>query len=110
MQDRCGNCVLKFEAPRRRCPRCGYFYSKDAVGFGSWEPPDTPSFIAPDYVDEGMEVYTVHDGEWTRCRVAIASGHSARVVNKEAGVDRWRPISSLRIELKDVQALARLQD
>lgn len=111
MSLRCFNCRLAMAARSRRCQRCGYSYTiSDTTGEYFWDRPEQVSFAAPDYVYEGMEVHASWNGDWVKCRVAVAAGHHARVVNEGFGLDSWRYIADLRIELKDVQALARLQD
>ncbi len=68
-------------------------------------------YVAPRWVDEGMEVLIPWDkannapgfdrsGTACRCKVVVAAGHHARVVNAARGVDRWYHIDNLFIEEK----------
>jgi hypothetical protein len=72
-----------------------------------WEPPN--------YVYDGQKVVAPYTHEGKRrglwCKVAVAAGNHARVVNKEFGVDRWLPIACLRVETpRGPRALKRLRD
>lgn len=48
--------------------------------------------IAPGVLEDGSPTAV-------RCRVAVAAGHHARIVNESRGVDGWLHIDDLRVEV-----------
>lgn len=54
------------------------------------------------YVNDGQRVIVpvVHDGKLSGlwCRVAVAAGYHARVVNEKFGIDGWVHIDDLRVQ------------
>lgn len=79
---------------------------------------DTPkmSYVAPRYVDVGMEVVVPYvqfcppeereavraKGTGVRCKVIVAAGYHARILNEKRGIDVWRHIRDLFVPAKKV--------
>ena len=61
-------------------------------------------YEAPRWVEDGMAVLApcVVDGKpgGIRCKVLVAAGYHARVVNEKHGLDHWYAIEDLRIDLQ----------
>jgi len=66
-------------------------------------------WTAPRWAEEGMEVlapFATEDRprQGLRCRVAVAAGYHARVVNEKRGFDRWFHLNDLRVPIGDPHA------
>ena len=60
---------------------------------------------APTYVDDGMDVWIRWErskGTLLQCKVAVAAGNHARVVNEARGVDKWMRVDDLLIPTSEV--------
>lgn len=59
-------------------------------------------FAVPSYVNDGMDVIApyIHEGQpkGLHCKVLVAAGLHARVVNEKFGFDQWFAIEHLRIK------------
>jgi hypothetical protein len=66
-------------------------------------------FVPPRYVNEEEKVIVPYptpekprQGAW--CKVAVAAGYHARVVNEELGIDRWLHIDQMLVPPDDPRA------
>jgi hypothetical protein len=66
-------------------------------------------YVEPRWAEDGMRVIIPfpteekpRQGLW--CKVAVAAGNHARVVNAERGIDRWFPLYDLRVPADDPHA------
>lgn len=72
---------------------------------GGFDPVANEKYKRVNWVYEGQRVIApcvLEDGKLTgaRCRVAVAAGYHARVVNEKLGADGWLHIDLLRVEVE----------
>ena len=67
------------------------------------------TYTYPRWAEEEMRVIAPfpteekpRQGAW--CKVAVAAGHHARVVNSKLGIDRWFHLDDLRVPVGDPHA------
>lgn len=61
-------------------------------------------FVEVAWVEEGMTVWLPWNREQqsvVRCKVLVAAGDHARIVNEKRGIERWFPLSTLYVEEGD---------
>ncbi len=68
-----------------------------------------PSYVEPRWAENGMKViipFPTEDkpGQGAWCKVVVAAGNHARVVNEKLGIDRWCSIYDLRVPVGDPHA------
>lgn len=57
-----------------------------------------PDYPVPDWLYEGQEVIAPYQGATgVKCKVLVAAGDAARVVNEKRGIDRWYSRYALRV-------------
>lgn len=62
-------------------------------------------YLAPRWVEEKMEVIAPFQGSTgVKCSVIVATGKHARVVNAKRNIDRWYPLTDLRVPEGDPHA------
>lgn len=78
-------------------------------GVAEMLPRPKANYVEPRWAEDGMKVIIPfptqekpRQGLW--CRVAVAAGNHARVVNEARGVDRWFPLYDLRVPVGDPHA------